>query len=152
MQSIDALECCGHCPYYKQCTGCISCEGHPLGIECIASKYINQHGMEAYHKWKQTLIQKIKSLDITGLNLNELHLLHGFYVNLAYPIPSGQSVKLLDDHKVYLGNQIEIERSDRCYGVVCDDRYLLICEYGCNGTDPELILFQKYQSSLNQTL
>lgn len=48
MQSIDALECCGHCPYYKQCTGCISCEGYSSGIECVAAKYINQHGMDAY--------------------------------------------------------------------------------------------------------
>ena len=44
--------------------------------------------------------------------------LNGFYVNLEYPLPNGQSVKLLEDNKVYLGNQIEIQGSSRCYGIV----------------------------------
>lgn len=54
-----------------------------------------------------------------------------------------QSVKLLEDNCVYLGNQIEIPDSNRCYGIVADDHYLLVCEYGCNGTEPQIILYKK---------
>ena len=45
--------------------------------------------------------------------------------------------------KVYLGSQVEKHNSDRCYGLVADDNYLLVCEYGCNGVEPEIILYKK---------
>ena len=78
-----------------------------------------------------------------GLEVKELHLLNGFFVNLEYPLANGQSVKLLEDKKIYLGNQIERPGSARCYGIVADESYLLVCEYGCNGTDPEIIIYKK---------
>lgn len=67
----------------------------------------------------------------------------GAYVNLEYTLPSGQKIKLLDDKKVYLGYQLKKENSDRCYGLVADNHYLLVCEYGCNGEDPEIIVYKK---------
>ena len=57
--------------------------------------------------------------------------LNGFYVNLEYPLPNGQSVKLLEDNKVYLGNQIEIPGSGRCYGIVADEKYLEVPVWFC---------------------
>lgn len=60
-----------------------------------------------------------------------------------YPLPNGQSVRLLEDNNVYLGNQIEISGSDRCYGVVADEAYVLVCEYGCGGEKPQIILYKK---------
>lgn len=72
-----------------------------------------------------------------------MNLLNGFFVNLKYPLANGQTVKLLEDQKVYLGNQIEIPGSDKCYGVVAEERFLLVCEYGCNGADPELVLYKR---------
>ena len=69
--------------------------------------------------------------------------LNGFYVNLEYPLPNGQSVKLLEDKKVYLGNQIEIPGSCRCYGIVADEKYLLVCEYGCGGADPQIVVYKR---------
>ena len=63
--------------------------------------------------------------------------------NLEYPLANGQSVKLLEDNNVYWGNQIEISGSDRCYGLVADDTYMLVCEYGCNGDNPEIIIYKK---------
>ena len=60
-----------------------------------------------------------------------------------YPLPNGQSVRLLEDNNVYLGNQIEMPGSGRCYGVVADEAYLLVCEYGCNGEKPQIILYKK---------
>lgn len=55
----------------------------------------------------------------------------------------GQSIKFLEDNNVYWGSQIEIPGSVRCYGIVADDRYLLVCEYGCGGADPQIILYKK---------
>lgn len=72
--------------------------------------------------------------------------LNGFYVNLEYPLPNGQSVKLLEDNKVYLGNQIEIQGSGRCYGIVADEKYLLVCEYGCEGADPQIVVYKRRQA------
>lgn len=59
---------------------------------------------------------------------------------MEYPLPNGQSVKLFEDDKVYL---VEMPGSDKCYGVVADDAYLLVCEYGCGGTEPEIIMYKK---------
>lgn len=32
---------------------------------------------------------------------------------------------------------------ERCYGVVADERFILVCEYGCNGADPEIIVYKR---------
>ena len=54
-----------------------------------------------------------------------------------------RTVKLLEDDRVYWGNQIEIPGSDRCYGVVADDKHLLVCEYGCNGKEPQIVVYKR---------
>lgn len=46
------------------------------------------------------------SLGINGLEVHDLNLLNGFFVNLEYTLENGQSVKLLEDNNVYWGNQI----------------------------------------------
>ena len=89
------------------------------------------------------MISEFNDLNIKELKVTDLNLLNGYFVNLDYPLANGQSVKLLEDNNVYLGNQIERSNSDRCYGIVADDTYMLVCEYGCNGTDPEIILYKK---------
>lgn len=79
--------------------------------------------------------------------INELYALNGSYVNLAYPMPNGNSVKFLDDRDVYLGNQVECEFNDgeiiKCYGLVAGMDFLLVSEYGENCTSPELVVFKK---------
>ena len=92
---------------------------------------------------KQTLVEEFNALGIRGLHVNDFNLLNGFFVNLEYTLANGQSVKLLEDNCVYLGNQIEIPGSDRCYGIVADDKYLLVCEYGCNGADPQIVVYKR---------
>lgn len=67
---------------------------------------------------KQRRIEDINALGIPGLQLSELFLLNGDYVNLAYPLPSGVAVQFLDDKAVYLGAQIERPGNECCYGVV----------------------------------
>jgi hypothetical protein len=92
---------------------------------------------------KDALIEEFNSLGIEGLNLTDLNLLSCSYINLEYTLPNGQKVKLLEDDKMYLGNQVEIEGNERCYGVAADESHLLVCEYGCNGSDPEIVIYKR---------
>lgn len=82
-------------------------------------------------------------MGIKDLKFEDLNLLSSSYVNLEYELENGSKVKLLKDNDVYLGQQIERENNERCYGVVVTFKYLLVCEYGCNGRDPEIILYKK---------
>ncbi len=60
--------------------------------------------------------------------ITELCALCGAYVNLEYSLSNGQKIKLLEDSNIYLGYQVEKKNSDKCYGLVADDEYLLVCE------------------------
>ena len=76
--------------------------------------------------------------------LDRLNALIGSYVNLEYRLPSGMKVKFLDDGTTYLGNQLEPEfGGDKCFGVLANMDFILICTYRENGTDPELVLYKK---------
>lgn len=66
---------------------------------------------------KQRLIAEVNALDIPQLAITDVTLLNGFYVNLAYLLPNGDAVKLLQDQSVYLGAQIAQPGSERFYGV-----------------------------------
>ena len=98
-----------------------------------------------FEEFKQGLIQEINDLHIEGMpKLEKLNALVGSYVNLAYPLPGGAKVKFLDDNATYLGNQLEPEfGGERCFGVLANMDFILICTYGCNGADPELVLYKK---------
>lgn len=99
----------------------------------------------AFEAFKQQLVDEINALQIKGMpKLEKLNALVGSYVNLAYPLPNGSTVKLLDDSATYLGNQLQSETdSSRCFGVLANAEFLLVSTYGENGTDPELVLYQK---------
>ena len=86
-----------------------------------------------------------KALTInSGYRCPALNALVGGYVNLAYPLPSGAAVKFLNDRVTYLGNQLEPEfGGDRCFGVLANMDFIMICTYGENGADPELLLYKK---------
>lgn len=76
--------------------------------------------------------------------VNDLYALNGSFVNLEYILTNGQMVKFLDDNSIYLGNQLEFEMSGgRCYGIVAGMDFLLVCTYGENGADPELVLYKR---------
>ena len=52
--------------------------------------------------------------------------------------------KILDDQKTYLGNQLESEfGGERCFGVLADMDFILICTYEEQGKNPELVLYKK---------
>ena len=98
-----------------------------------------------FETFKKQLIDEINALQIEGMpKLEKLNALVGSYVNLEYPLPSGTSAKFLDDRATYLGNQLEPEfGGDRCFGVLANMDFILICTYGCDGADPELVLYKK---------
>lgn len=146
MKSICGSDCCESCGKLPECGGCAKTEGKPFGGHCIAAESIKTGGESALNRLKQTLIAEINALGIDGLRVDDLNLLNGFYVNLEYPLPSGQTAKFLNDSNVYFGNQIEREGNDRCYGVVADETMLLVCEYGCMGADPVLLCYKKRET------
>ena len=94
---------------------------------------------------KKALIEESNALGIENLYVQDLNLLPGSFVNLEYRLSNGQTVKLLEDDKMYWGNQVEIPGNERCLGLAADEGYLLVCEYGCAGADPEIILYRKRQ-------
>ena len=94
---------------------------------------------------KKKLIGEINDLSVRGMpKVEKLNALVGQYVNLAYPLPGGTSAKFLDDRTTYLGNQLEAEDgSGRCFGVLANVDFILVCSYGKDGADPELLLYKK---------
>ena len=137
MKSLCGADCAA-CQWNSTCPGCSD-------EKCFIAKYIKKDGKEAYEEFKQTLIGKFNALGVPGMpKINELYALVGRYVNLEYPLASGGTVKFLDDDSMYLGNQVECElREGRCYGMVACFEFLLVCEYGENGADPEIVMYKR---------
>ncbi|MBR6084497.1 MAG: hypothetical protein IKP61_02640 [Spirochaetales bacterium] len=120
-----------------ECGGCEQCQGHPFGGSCVAERN------KDFTSLKRRLIDEINALGIEGLAVSDLNLLNGSYVNLSYPLANGSAVQFLKDNDIYFGNQVERADSDRCYGIVADEDFILICEYCCNGSDPEIVLYKR---------
>ncbi len=98
-----------------------------------------------FEAFKKKLIAEINDLHIEGMpQVESLSALVGRYVNLEYRLPSGMNAKFIDDNTTYLGNQLESEfGGDRCFGILANMDFILICTYGEGGTDPELVLYKK---------
>ena len=147
MKTLCGLDC-GECVFNQNCKGCAETNGRPFGGECVAAEFYKAGGESCFLAYKTRLIDEFNALEIAGMPaVTTLCSLSGVYVNLEYTLPNGEKIKLLDDTKVYLGYQVEKENSDRCYGFVADNDYLLVCEYGCNGADPEIIVYKKRETA-----
>ena len=98
-----------------------------------------------FEAFKKQLIREINDLHVEGLpEVKSLNALVGSYVNLAYRLPSGMEVKFLNDQTTYLGNQLEAELGGgRCFGVLANMDFILICTYEAEGANPELVLYKK---------
>ena len=116
-----------------------------VGGRCVAAEYIKVGGRAAYEKFKEQLKNEINTLlKAESLPVTEkLYELVGEYVNLEYTLHGGKQVKFLNDKNIYLGTQIEIADVDICYGVVADTTFILICSYGSDGSNPEIVLFKR---------
>ena len=140
---------CAQWPSQAGCGGCAETGGRPFGRACLLAACCRDKAQELCSQCggvcglKAPIIAEFNALGIPGLpEVKDLNALPGAYINLAYPMPGGQAAKMLEDGKVYLGNQLEAG-GDRCYGLAADQDILLVCTYGEGGSDPELILYKK---------
>lgn len=141
---------CNECELFKskKCKGCKETKGCPFGKKCWIYKYIETGSKKNYEIFKKKLIDEFNSLNVDGMpKIKELYPLQGSFVNLEYHLPNKMKCKLLCDDEVYLGNQAWCEFNDggikRCFGLVGNMDFLLVCEYGENGINPEIIIYKK---------
>ena len=142
---------CAQCWMKESCGGCVETDGRPFGGPCMVAACCRGRGQARCGECagsacglRAQLIAEFNALGIADMErVTDLNALRGASVNLSYPLPSGQSVKLLDDNKIYLGNQLHKKNSSRCYGLAADERFLLVCEYGDGGSEPEMVVYQK---------
>ena len=149
MESICGADC-ENCGYGKNnnCKGCMNTKGCPFGKQCFVAKYILTGGKESFELFKKELLDEINDLNIPGMPIiEELTPLNGTFVNLCYPMPNGEKVKLLEDNEIYLGNQVESEFNDgsinRFFGILANMSFIIVSEYGPNGDNPEIIIYKK---------
>ncbi|MCI8653448.1 MAG: DUF3795 domain-containing protein [Angelakisella sp.] len=143
MGSICGIDCT-QCQWHKTCRGCTETGGRPFGGECVAAGWC-QGGEASLAEWKEKLMAAFRALGIPALeDLTELFPLRGSFINLEYPLPGGQKVKLWDDSRIYFGNQLHGAGNDRCYGIAADEQYLMVAEYGENGSDAEIVVFKRW--------
>ena len=90
------------------------------------------------------LIGEINALNIDGMPaVTHLNALVGSFVNLAYPLPNGTAARFLDDSATYLGTQLAGAENGKYFGILTNADFILICTYGENAADPELLLYKK---------
>ena len=111
----------------------------------VWKRYEEIGGEEYFEAFKKQLVDEFNELNIEGMpKVESLNVLPGSFVNLEYSLPNGEKVKFLDDRASYLGNQLPcIFGGDRCFGIVANLGFLLVCTYGENGEYPELVLYKK---------
>lgn len=126
----------------EYCKWCYSNGKYTLDIW---ERYAQIGGQEMLEEFKKQLIKEFNELlYIQGLpKVTNLNVLPGSYVNIEYTLPNGQKVKFLDDKQSYLGSQLESEFGGRCFGIVANMDFLLVCSYEENGKNPELLIYKK---------
>lgn len=151
MKTICGLDC-NECPGKDTCPGCekVGGEGKCVIYACAGKNTcIGCHYFEGGCGMKGQLLREFNALGIEDMpEVTDLSALPGHFINLEYTLPGGQKVKLWDDKRIYLGNQLEKKGTDRCYGLTADEKYLLVCEYGENGSDPEIIVYRKREKKV----
>lgn len=148
--SICGLDCTG-CELRENCSGCAVTKGYPFSGGCVLAACCLGNGYEhcgECHKeqcrMKEQVMEEFRMLGIEDMEeITGLNACKGSYINLAYPFPGGQEVKLLDDEKIYLGNQLAKKGSSRFYGIAADESCLLVSEYDADGSNAELIIYKK---------
>ncbi|MCW0824057.1 DUF3795 domain-containing protein [Clostridioides difficile] len=126
------------------CNGCAETKGHPFGSECMVALFLKE-GKDDLCKFKKNLITAFNSLNIQYMEeVTELNALKGSFINIEYTLPKGQLVKFLDDNKIYFGNQLSKKDSDRYYGIIADEKYLMVSEYSGYGSDAEIAVFKRW--------
>ena len=140
---------CEQCGWTDSCKGCRATDGHPFGDECMIAacckgRECRGSCFQGPCDLKRPLIAEFNALGIDDMEeVTDMNVLPGHFINLEYTLANGHRFKLWEDHKVYFGNQICKTGSDRCYGLTADENNLLVCEYGENGSDPEIVIYKR---------
>ena len=108
-------------------------------------RYAEIGGKEKLEEFKRQLINELNTLlDIEELpHVENLSVLPGEFVNMEYTLPNGEKVKFLDDKQTYLASQLESATGERCFGIVANMDFLLVCTYEESGENPELVIYKK---------
>lgn len=152
MKTLCGLDC-SECGLRDHCGGCAETNGRPFGGTCMVAVCCEEKGcenccksFEASCRLKEQLIAEFNALGIEDMEkVTSLNALKGSFVNLEYTLPGGQTIKFWEDDRIYLGNQMGKKNSGRCYGLTADEHHLLVCEYGCDGSDAEIVVFKRRQ-------
>lgn len=143
MKSICGIDCT-KCQLSNICNGCAATGGQPFAAVCIVAQCCKR-GETALNELKEKLITAFNALNIPEMEeVTELNALKGSFANIEYTLPNGQLVKFWDDNRIYLGNQLHKEGSDRCYGIIADEKYLMVSEYSGYGADAHIIVFKRW--------
>lgn len=151
MKNYCGLDC-AQCPAVDGCPGCAATGGRPYGGTCVLGECCKAQGCESPGSCfsgncalKEQLIKEFNDLHVPGMDrVTDLNALPGSYINLEYTLESGQKIKFWEDGRVYLGNQLcKHDGSGRCFGLTADENWLLVCEYGDNGSDPEIVVYKR---------
>lgn len=141
-RSICGIDCM-KCKLSGTCNGCAKTKGQPFGAKCIVALCLKD-GENALYKLKKNLISAFNALGIQDMEkVTELNALKGSFINIEYVLPNGQILKFWNDNRIYLGNQLHKKNSDRCYGIIADEKYLMVSEYSVYGSDSEVIVFKR---------
>ncbi|MDE6595223.1 MAG: DUF3795 domain-containing protein [Oscillospiraceae bacterium] len=145
--SVCGLDC-SKCEWNNNCKGCEAIGGKCMIAACCKSRGKERCGSffasDGSCGMKKQLIAEFNELGIEDMEeVTDLNALSGSFINLEYRLPNGIEVKFWQDDRVYLGNQICKKGSDRCYGLAADEKYLMVCEYGMNGSEAEIVVFKR---------
>ncbi len=150
---------CNSCPMKETCGGCIKTDGNPFGSGCVIALCCHKQGQNCQNckinkgtdllcSLKKRITSEFNLLHIEGMQeVKTLIALKGSYINLEYTCSGNKHIKFFDDNKIYLGNQIQIKKTDRCYGLAADEKYLMVSEYSLEGKDAEIVLFKRWNHS-----
>ena len=93
---------------------------------------------------KKKYIDEVNALNIPDMPvIDNLFVLQGSFISLEYKM-NGNSFFVLDKDKSYWGTQVEkLNSNGRCYGIACDEKYILVSEYGKDGADAEIVVLKR---------
>ena len=141
---------CEDCFMKDTCKGCAETNGNPFGKGCVLADCAKEKGEASCARCgencakKKQVISEFNALHIENLpEITSINALKGEYVNLSYPLPSGDFARFFENDRVIFANQIEGAGNGRCFGLCADDNYLMVCTYGENGADPEIICYRR---------
>lgn len=132
---------CDNCFSKGICRGCEESNYMPFGIKCTIAEKIKEGAFEVFYN---SLLSEINSLNIEGLGkVEKLYYLKGSFVNMEFILENGNKTKFLCDDKIYLCNQHKREGTNKCLGIACDEKIILVCEYGEDGKDAKLLCYKE---------